>query len=107
MRRTSLLAVPVLVALVVSVAAAAPEQPEALATAVISRVVQPGLPDQISLSLAAPPPVDQTVSRLRVPRGRLDRTDRAPPTAGVAAQPGVSSSAQANVARSVGLALRR
>ena len=96
MRRTSLLAVPVLVALVVSVAAAAPQQPEALATAVISRVVQPGLPDQISLSLAAPPPVDQTVSGYAYPEdGSIVRIGSA--DAGVAAQPGVSSSAQANV----------
>ena len=49
MRRVPLLVVPLLVALVGSIAAAAPQQPDARATALIARIVQPGLPDQIGL----------------------------------------------------------
>jgi len=95
-KRASLLAVPFLVALVVSLAAAAPQQPEALATALISRVVQPGLPDQVSLSLAAPPPSDQAVSGYAYPDdGSIVRIGSA--DARVVAQPGVSSSAQSGV----------
>jgi murein DD-endopeptidase MepM/ murein hydrolase activator NlpD len=96
MRRATLLGIPFLVALVVSLAAAAPPQPEALATAVISRVVQPGLPDQISLSLAAPPPTEQSMSGYAYPEdGSIVRIGSA--DARLAAQPGVSSSAQAGV----------
>lgn len=96
MRRATLLVVPFLVALVVSLAAAAPQQPEALATALISRVVQPGVPDQISLSLAAPPPAAQGVTGYAYPEdGSIVRIGSA--DARVAAQPGVSSSAQAGV----------
>ena len=96
MKRAPLLVVPFLVALVVSIAAAAPAQPEALATAVISRVVQPGLPDEVSLSVAAPPPAEQTVSGYAYPGdGSIVRVGSA--EAQVVAQPGVSSSAQAGV----------
>jgi len=95
-KRASLLAVPFLVALVASLAAAAPQQPEALATALISRVVQPGVPDQVSLSLAAPPPADQAVSGYMYPDdGSIVRIGSA--GARVVAQPGVSSSAQSGV----------
>jgi len=95
-KRASLLSVPFLVALVVSLAAAAPQQPEALATALISRVVQPGVPDQVSLSLAAPPPADQAVSGYVYPDdGSIVRIGSA--DARVVAQPGVSSSAQSGV----------
>ena len=76
MKRASLLAVPVLVALIVSLAAAAPQQPEALATAVISRVAQPGLPDQVSLSVAGAAAGRSGACRVCVPGGRLDRADR-------------------------------
>jgi len=95
-KRVPLLAVPFLVALVVSLAAAAPPQPEALATAVVSRVVQPGIPDQVSLSLAAPPPADQAVTGYAYPDdGSIVRIGSA--DGRVTAQPGVSSSAQAGV----------
>ncbi len=96
MKRASLLAVPLLVALIVSLAAAAPQQPEALATAVISRVAQPGLPDQVSLSVAGPPQVDQDVAGYTYPEdGSIVRIGSA--SARVIAQPGVSSSAQSGV----------
>ena len=61
MRRVPLLVVPLLVALVGSIAAAAPQQPDARATALIARIVQPGLPDQIGLSVAAPPTAEQVL----------------------------------------------
>ena len=96
MKRASLLAVPLLVALIVSLAAAAPQQPEALATAVISKVTQPGLPDQVSLSVAGPPQVDQDVTGYAYPEdGSILRIGSA--SARVIAQPGVSSSAQSGV----------
>ena len=96
MKRASLLAVPFLVALVASLAAAAPQQPEALATALISRVAQPGVSDQVSLSLAAPPPAAQNVTGYAYPAdGSIVRIGSA--DARVTAQPGVSSSAQSGV----------
>jgi murein DD-endopeptidase MepM/ murein hydrolase activator NlpD len=95
-RRATLLVVPFLVALVVSLAAAAPQQPEALATAVVSRVAQPGVPDQVLLSLAAPPPADQSVTGYVYPDdGSIVRIGSA--DARVVAQPGVSSSSQSGV----------
>ncbi len=94
MRRTPLLVVPFLVALVVSMAAAAPEQPEALATVVIARIAQPGLPDQVALSVAAPPAAQQVLPGYSYPEdGSILRIGSA--DAQVVAQPGVSSSAQA------------
>ena len=96
MKRVSLLAAPFLVALVVSLASAAPQQPEALATAVISRVVQPGEPDQISVSVEAPPSADQNVTGYAYPDdGSIVRIGSA--SAGGIAQAGVSSSAQSSV----------
>ena len=96
MRRAPLLAVPLLVALVVSIAAAAPPQPEALATAVISRITQPGLPDEVSLSLSAPPPAAQVLPGYAYPEdGSIVRIGSA--DAKVAAQPSVSSTALASV----------
>ncbi len=96
MKRTSLLALPLLGVVLVALAAAAPQQPEALAAAVISRVAQPGVPDQILLSVAAPPLADQDVTAYAYPEdGSIVRIGSA--KARVIAQPGVSSSAQSGV----------
>ena len=96
MRRAPLLALPFLVALVVSIAAAAPPQPEALATATVSRITQPGLPAQVALSLTAPPPGTQVLPGYAYPEdGSIVRIASA--DAKVAAQPSVSSTAQASV----------
>ena len=96
MRRAPLVALPVLVALVVSIAAAAPQQPEASATALVTRIVQPGLPDQVSLSIAGPPTAAQDLAGYAYPEdGSIVRVGSA--DAKVAAQPGVSSSAQGSV----------
>ena len=96
MRRAPLLAVPFLVVLVASIAPAAPPQPEALATAVISRIVQPGLADQVSLSLASPPTAAQVLPGYAYPEdGSIVRIGSA--DAQVTAQPSVSSSAQAGI----------
>ena len=97
MRRAPLLVAPLLVALVVSIAAAAaPQQPEALATAVISRITQPGLPDQVSLSLSAPPAATQVLPGYAYPEdGSIVRIGSA--DAKAAAQPSVTSTAQATV----------
>jgi len=95
-RRAPLLALPFLVALVVSIAAAAPQQPEALATATVSRITQPGLPDQVALSLSAPPPATQVLPGYAYPEdGSILRIGSA--DAKAAAQPSVSSTAQASV----------
>jgi murein DD-endopeptidase MepM/ murein hydrolase activator NlpD len=94
-RRATLLVVPLLVALVVSIAAAAPEQPEAQATAQIARIVQPGEPDQIALSIAAPPSAEQVLPAYAYPSdGSIVKVGSA--DAQVVAQSGTSSSAQAN-----------
>lgn len=91
-----MLALPLLVALAVSLAAAAPQQPDAEATVLISRVAQPGAPDQISLSLGAPSAAAQSVSGYVYPEdGSIVRIGSA--DGRVAAQPGVSSSAQGGV----------
>ena len=96
MRRVPLLAVPLLVALVVSIAAAAPQQPEAIATAVVSRITQPGLPDEVSLSLSAPPAATQVLPGYTYPEdGSILRIGSADGRA--AAQPSVTSTAQATV----------
>jgi murein DD-endopeptidase MepM/ murein hydrolase activator NlpD len=95
-RRVPLLAVALLVALVGSIAAAAPAQPEALATAVVARVVQPGVPDQIALSVAAPPAAEQVLPGYSFPEdGSIVRIGSA--DVQVVAQPGTSSIAQANL----------
>ncbi len=96
MRRLLLLAAPALAVLVVALAAAAPSQPQASATALISRIAQPGLPDQVSLLLAAPA-ADQSVTDYAYPTdGSIVRIASA--TARVLAQPGLTSSAQGGVA---------
>lgn len=96
MTRVPLLALPVLVALVVSIAAAAPQQPEARATAVVSRISQPGAPEQVSLAVAAPPTTVRDLSGYTYPAdGSVVRIGSA--STNVAAQPGVSSSAQGAV----------
>lgn len=96
MKRAPLLAVPALVAVVVSLAAAAPQQPEASATALVSRITQPGAFDEVSLTLTAPPPGDQTVAGYAYPAdGSIVRIGSA--AARVVAQPGVSSSAQSGI----------
>ena len=95
MRRASFLAVPVLVALIGSIAAAAPDQPEAHATAVPLRIVQPGAPEQIPLSVTAPPTAEQVLPGYAYPDdGSVVKIGSA--DAQVVAQPGTSSSAQAN-----------
>jgi len=87
--------VPVLVALIGSIAAAAPDQPEARATAVPLRIVQPGAPEQIPLSVTAPPTAEQVLPGYAYPEdGSVVRIGSA--DAQVVAQPGTSSSAQAN-----------
>ena len=76
--------------------AAAPQQPEAIATAVISRITQPGLPDQVSLSLSAPPAATQVLPGYSYPEdGSIVRIGSA--DAKAAAQPSVTSTAQATV----------
>jgi murein DD-endopeptidase MepM/ murein hydrolase activator NlpD len=93
-----IVAAPLVVALVVSLASASasPSQPEANATAVISRIVQPGQPDQVSLSVTAPPGSEQSLSGYAYPDdGSIVRIGSA--DVRVAAQPGVSSSAQGGV----------
>ena len=94
MKRLSLLAVPALVAVVASLATAAAPQPEAVATVVVSRVTQPGLPEAISLSVSLPHNADQSVSGYLYPEdGSVVRIGSA--DARVVGQAGVSSSAQA------------
>jgi hypothetical protein len=94
-RRASFLAVPVLVALIGSIAAAAPDQPEAHALAVPVRIIQPGVPEQIALSVAAPPSAEQVMPGYVYPDdGSVVKIGSA--DAQVVAQPGTSSSAQAN-----------
>lgn len=96
MIRVPLLVLPILVALVVSIAAAAPPQPEARSTAVVSRISQPGLPAQVSLEVAAPPTTLRDLSGYTYPEdGSVVRIGSA--STNVAAQPGVSSSAQGAV----------
>lgn len=91
-----MLALPLLVALAVSLAAAAPPHPDANASVLISRVAQPGAPDQISLSLGAPAAAAQSVNGYTYPDdGSIVRVGSA--DGSVAAQPGVSSSAQGGV----------
>lgn len=96
MRRVSLLALPFLAVLVAAIASAAPAGPDARATALVSRVLQPGVPEQISLSIAAPPVSSDGVTGYVYPDdGSIVRIGSA--TAGVVAQPGVSSSAQSGI----------
>ena len=96
MKRVALLVSPLLVALVVSLAAAAPQQPDAQATALVSRVSQPGVADEVSLSLASPPTADQGLAGYAYPTdGSIVRIGSAGGRA--AAQPGVSSSAEGGV----------
>ena len=95
MRRLLLVAAPVLVVLVAALAAAAPVQPEAHATALISRVTQPNVPDQVSLLLTTPA-ADQSLTAYAYPTdGSIVRIASA--TAHVLAQPGLTSSAQGGV----------
>lgn len=93
MRRAPLLALPLLAALIAAIASAAPAQPDARATAVVSRVIQPGVPDQLSIALATPQAASESLSGYVYPDdGSIVRLGSA--SAGVAAAPGVSSSAQ-------------
>ena len=86
---------PLLVALIGSIAAAAPDQPEARATAVPVRIVQPGVPEQIAMSVTAPPTAEQVLPGYAYPDdGTVVKIGSA--DAQVVAQPGTSSSAQAN-----------
>ena len=95
MRRAFLLAVPLLVALIGSIAAAAPDQPEARAVAVPVRIVQPGVPEQVAMSVTAPPTAEQVLPGYAYPDdGTVVKIGSA--DAQVVAQPGTSSSAQAN-----------
>ncbi|WP_411277509.1 choice-of-anchor P family protein [Gaiella sp.] len=101
MNRRSLLVVPILisivaVAIVVSMATAAPGEPEASATAVVTRVVQPGLADEVSLAVTAPPRDDRVVANYSYPAdGSIVQLSSA--GARVVAQPGVSSIAQSGL----------
>ena len=96
MRRAILLALPVLVVAIATIAAAAPSEPEALGAAVVARVNQPGQPEQVALTASAPPALDDSVSGWAYPEdGSIVRIGSG--TASVAAQPGVSSSAQSIV----------
>ncbi|MEI7760907.1 MAG: M23 family metallopeptidase [Thermoleophilia bacterium] len=99
MKRTSLLALLALlvaVAALVSLATAAPGDPEAAATAFLSRVVQPGASDEVSLGVTAPPPGKQTVAGYAYPAdGSIVRIGSAAVRA--VARPGVSSIAQSGV----------
>ena len=100
MSRPTLLVLPVLVGLaaagIVSFATAAAGDPEAAATAIVSRVSQPGAADEVSLALSAPPPADQLVANYAYPAdGSVLRVSSA--GARVVAQPGVSSLAQSAV----------
>ena len=77
-------------------AAAAPGDPDASATALVTRVTQPGLADEVSLSLAAPPRDDQVVANYSYPAdGSIVLLSSA--GARVVAQPGVSSIAQSGL----------
>jgi murein DD-endopeptidase MepM/ murein hydrolase activator NlpD len=89
-------AVVAVVAVVVSMASAAPGEPEAAATALVTRVTQPGLADEVSLALTAPPPGDQVVANYSYPAdGSIVQLSSA--GVRVVAQPGVSSIAQSDV----------
>ena len=89
-------AVVAVVAAVVSMASAAPGEPEAAATALVTRVTQPGLADEVSLALTAPPPGDQVVANYSYPAdGSIVQLSSA--GVRVVAQPGVSSIAQSDV----------
>jgi len=77
-------------------ATAAPGEPEASASALVTRVSQPGLADEVSLALTGPPPGDQVVANYSYPAdGSIVQLSSA--SARVVAQPGVSSIAQSNV----------
>ncbi|RDI74054.1 Peptidase family M23 [Gaiella occulta] len=96
MRRAPLLALPLLAALIAAIASAAPAQPDARATAIVSRVIQPGVPDQLSIALATPQAANESLSGYAYPDdGSIVLIGSA--SAGVAAAPGVSSSAQGGV----------
>ncbi len=91
-----MLALPVLAVVIAAIAAAAPSQPQALGTAVLARVTQPGLAEQIALTVSAPPAFDDGLSGWAFPEdGSIVRIGSG--TAAAAAQSGVSSSAQAVV----------
>ncbi len=96
MRRLIPLALLVLAVAVAAIADAAPSEPEAVGTAVAVRVTQLGLQDQVGLSVYAPPTADDSISGWSYPEdGSVARIGSA--TGSAAAQPGVSSSAQAIV----------
>ena len=98
MNHRFLLVTPVIVSLiavaaVVSMASAAPGDPEASSSALVTRVTQPGLADEVSLALSAPPRGDQVVANYAYPAdGSIVQLSSA--GARVVAQPGVSSIAQ-------------
>jgi len=92
-RRITLVLLPALVAAIVSIAAAAPAQPEARATALVARIAQPGLPDQAATVLAAPPNASEDLTGWSYPDdGSVVKIGSG--SASVAAQAGLSSSAQ-------------
>lgn len=93
MRRLLLLALLVPAVVIAAMATAAPSEPGAVGTAVVSRVTQPGLREAVALSVYAPPLANDTVNGWAYPDdGSVVRIGSA--TASAAAQPGVSSSAQ-------------
>jgi murein DD-endopeptidase MepM/ murein hydrolase activator NlpD len=92
-RRLIPLALLVLAIAVAAIATAAPSEPEAVGTAVAARVTQPGLQDEVALSVYAPPAADDSISGWSYPEdGSVARIGSGSVSA--AAQPGVSSSAQ-------------
>jgi hypothetical protein len=95
-RRVILLALPVLAVAIAAIAAAAPSEPEALGTAVVARVTQPGQPEQVALTVSAPPALDDSVSGWAYPEDgsivRVGRDRRASPAAGCLVSAQASSS---------------
>ncbi len=96
MRRALLPALLVVAVAAAAIAVAAPSEPDASGTAIVARVTQPGQQEQVALSVSAPPALDDSVSGWAYPEdGSILRLGSG--TAAVAAQPGVSSSAQSIV----------
>ena len=93
MRRATVIALLLLAVVIVSIAPAAPSEPDAQGAVIAARVVQPGLADQVALSIAAPPTADETLAGWSYPAdGSIVHIGSG--TGSVAAQSGISSSAQ-------------
>lgn len=93
MRWTILLLLPLLAVTAAALAATAPPGPEARSSAIVARVLQPGQPEQVALTVVAPPADSQSLVGWLYPEdGSIVRVGSA--SASGAAQAGVSSSAQ-------------